>query len=251
MILAVRPTWLPSADGAVTAAGDCLAMAPDADATRIVTTMVDSGAKPLRSSLAGLHRATSAKVKSLMDQLDSQLRVVCVPGRSGKSIGSEVFHLATLSASAIRKVLEVQQEERLVRELPNALLPRPLAQPSPLGADAMPPRLPLPQGQVLHNWKEDAASTLNASLTKMREELAERARLHGTISNERIAKMHRNAKHDAMSTAERQVWNTLAPQLVSANDRVAELEESMAELQRKVDDAERAASLCLGSASEQ
>lgn len=194
-------------------------MVPDADATRIAGAMMDSGSKPLHASLTGLNRAASAKVKQLMEQLDGQLRVICVPGRSSKGIASEVLQATHICGSSTRKVLENQQEERL--------------------------------GQLLDGWKEAAASTLNTSLSTLREELTQRARLHGTISNDRVTKMHKIAKHDAMTSAERQVWSTLAPQLISSNDRVAELEGSMAELRLKADDAERAASLCVGSASEQ
>ena len=81
--------------------------------------------------------------------------------------------------------------------------------------------------------------------------MSDRARLHGTISNERIAKMHQSAKLDAMSSAERQVWNQLGPQLVQANDRVAELEESLTTMRQKLKDAERVATTCASSASEQ
>jgi chromosome segregation ATPase len=109
----------------------------------------------------------------------------------------------------------------------------------------------VPQDAALEGWKAEATGAVDKSLESLREEMTDRARLHGTISNERIAKMQTVAKHDAMSSAERQVWNTLGPQLVQANDRVAELEQALTTLRRKADDAERAAAGCVGSASEQ
>eukprot|EP01043_Picozoa_sp_COSAG02_P080975 COSAG02_NODE_19523_length_878_cov_0.759949_2_plen_87_part_01 len=83
------------------------------------------------------------------------------------------------------------------------------------------------QDAALEGWKSDAIKDVHESLGTLREEMTDRARLHGTISNERIAKMHNVAKQDAMSSAERQVWNKLGPQLVQANDRVAELEDAL------------------------
>ena len=108
-----------------------------------------------------------------------------------------------------------------------------------------------PQDAALESWKSDAIKDVHGSLGTLREEMMERARLHGTISNERIAKMHNIAQQDAMSSAERQVWNKLGPQLVQANDRVAELEDALEKLRQKVRDAERVAASCIGSASDQ
>jgi chromosome segregation ATPase len=107
------------------------------------------------------------------------------------------------------------------------------------------------QDAALEGWKSDAIKAVHESLGTLREEMTDRARLHGTISNERIAKMHNVAKQDAMSSAERQVWNTLGPQLVQANDRIAELEDALGTLRNKVKDTERVAASCVGSASDQ
>ena len=87
----------------------------DSDAVGIVDALVESGDRPLRAVLRKVDGGTSAKVKQLMEQLDGQLRVICVPGRSSKSIASEILHVTRVCASSMRKVLEKQKEEKLVR----------------------------------------------------------------------------------------------------------------------------------------
>lgn len=107
------------------------------------------------------------------------------------------------------------------------------------------------QDAALDNWKADATNAVHDSLSTLREEMADRARLHGTISDDRIAKMQKAAQRNAMSSAERQVWNFLGPQLMQANDRIAELEGAMEALRQKARDAERTVTSCVDSASEQ
>ena len=87
----------------------------DSDAVGIVDALVESGDRPLRAVLRKVDGGTSAKVKQLMEQLDGQIRVICVPGRSSKSVASEILHVTRVCASSMRKVLEKQKEEKLVR----------------------------------------------------------------------------------------------------------------------------------------
>ena len=81
--------------------------------------------------------------------------------------------------------------------------------------------------------------------------MAEKARQHGTISDERISKMQRVAQHEAMGAAERKVWDILYPQLSDSKERVAELEESLDKCRRQVEQAQEAAGTCAGAAATQ
>ena len=90
-------------------------MATDSDAARIVRALLESGDRPLRSLLCAVDRGASAKAKQLMKQLDEQLRVICVPGRSAKSIAPEILDVTRICASSLRKVLEIQKSQTLVR----------------------------------------------------------------------------------------------------------------------------------------
>ena len=89
-------------------------MPVDSDAARIVRALLDSGDRPLRSLLSAADRGASAKAKQLMEQLDRQLRVICVPGRSAKSIAPEILDVTRICASSLRKVLENQKSQTLV-----------------------------------------------------------------------------------------------------------------------------------------
>ena len=53
-----------------------------------------------------------------MEQLQSQLKVICVLGRSGKSISGEILDVVRICASSLRKVLQVQKSDKLVGLLP-------------------------------------------------------------------------------------------------------------------------------------
>ena len=95
----------------------------ESDAGRIVLRLLESGERPLRSVLNAVDKSASRKAKQLMEQLESQLRVICVPGRSGKSISGEILDVARICASSLRKVLEVQKSDKLVGLLPSASVP--------------------------------------------------------------------------------------------------------------------------------
>ena len=194
----------------------------DAEALRLVEAMVEGqgqGGRPLRAVLTALNRTASGKVKGLMEQLDGQLRTICVPGRSSASIGEELLHLTRVSSNSMRKILEVQKEEKL--------------------------------GAALDGWKDAAAASLDGALGSLRDEMAEKARQHGTISDERISRMQRVAQHEAMGAAERKVWDILYPQLSDSKERVAELEESLDKCRRQVEQAQEAAGTCAGAAATQ
>ena len=103
-------------------------MSSDADADRVVQAVLESGDRPLRSVLGAMDRGASGKAKQLMEQLDGQLRVICVPGRSSKSIASEILHVTRICASSLSKVLGKQKSEKLVgcSALSGSLVPYPL-----------------------------------------------------------------------------------------------------------------------------
>ena len=115
----------------------------DAEALRLVEAMVEGkgkGGKPLRAVLTTLNRTASGKVKGLMEQLDGQLRTICVPGRSSASIGEELLHLTRVASNSMRKILEAQKEEKL--------------------------------GAALDSWKDAAAASLDGALGSLRNEVA-------------------------------------------------------------------------------
>ena len=89
-------------------------MGVENDAGRVVQVLLESGDRPLRSLLDAMDRGASGKAKQLMEQLDGQLRVICVPGRSTKSITPEILHVTRICASSLLKVLGKQKSEKLV-----------------------------------------------------------------------------------------------------------------------------------------